>query len=574
MRSQLTAMPARLRDPRLPLVLAAGAGLVSIAVLLSLSRDLTFFLDEWDFLLHRRGFGADVLLDPHNEHIAVLPIAIYKLLLAAFGMDSQRPFQVVSTLMYVLSIALVFVWIRRRVGAWLALAAALPLLFFGASWIDLLFPFQLAFSGSMSCGIGALLCLERNDKTGDRAACALLVASLAFSSLGLPFIVGAAVAVGWDADRRRRAFVVLVPAALYAVWWLGWGHRADNSFSIEHLMTLPTYVFDGLASSLSSLLGLATPRNDTGLTPLVWGRPLLVVALALLGFRIASARRVSRELAVVIAIAASLWALAALNADVLRDPSNGRYQYMGAVFLLFVAAEAARGIRLSRFATAGVLLVSVAATVSNAAALNDGATTQELQGMRERGELAGLEISRDRVAPDLVLDPENSDTGDAIDAGSYLSAVDAFGSPAYSSEQLVDAPEQARGAADRVLVNALGISLTAAGGPAPAGPAPEVIAGRATGGAGAGCVEVSPDPASGLLLVQLPPGGAWIENLRGAGVDLGLHRYSIEGEPVAVGELARGESGALPIPSDRATQPWTLAVSGPALLRVCALRRG
>ena len=368
--------------------------------------------------------------------------------------------------------------------------------------------------------------------------------------------------------------MVLVPAALYAVWWLGWGHRADNSFSIEHLMTLPTYVFDGLASSLSSLLGLATPRNDTGLTPLVWGRPLLVVALALLGFRIASARRVSRELAVVIAIAASLWALAALNADVLRDPSNGRYQYMGAVFLLFVAAEAARGIRLSRFATAGVLLVSVAATVSNAAALNDGATTQELQGVRERGELAGLEISRDRVAPDLVLDPENSDTGDAIDAGSYLSAVDAFGSPAYSSEQLVDAPEQARGAADRVLVNALGISLTAAGGPAPAGPAPEVIAGRATGGAGAGCVEVSPDPASGLSLVQLPPGGAWIENLRGAGVDLGLHRYSIEGEPVAVGKLAGGESGALPIPSDRATQPWTLAVSGPAALRVCALRRG
>ena len=101
-----------------------------------------------------------------------------------------------------------------------------------------------------------------------------------------------------------------------------------------------------------------------------------------------------------------------------------------------------------------------------------------------------------------------------------------------------------------------------------------MIAGRATGGAGAGCVEVSPDPASGLSLVELPPGGAWIENLRGAGVDLGLHRYSIEGEPIAVDELAGGESGALPIPSDRATQPWTLAVSGPALLRVCALRRG
>ena len=76
MRSQLKAVPARLRDPRLPFVLAAGAGPGFDRGLLSLSRDLTFFLDEWDFLLHRRGFAADVLLDPHNEHIAVLPIAI------------------------------------------------------------------------------------------------------------------------------------------------------------------------------------------------------------------------------------------------------------------------------------------------------------------------------------------------------------------------------------------------------------------------------------------------------------------------------------------------------------------
>jgi len=296
----------------------------------------------------------------------------------------------------------------------------------------------------------------------------------------------------------------------------------------------------------------------------------------LLAFRIASARRLSRELAVVIAIAASLWALAALNADLLRDPSNGRYQYMGAVFLLFVAAEAARGIHVARYATAGILLVSVAATVSNAAALRDGATMQAFQDIRERGALAGLEISRDRVAPGLVLDPENSDSDYAgyLDARSYLSAVDAFGSPAYSSEQLVDAPEQARAAADRVLVNALGISLTAAGGPAPVGEAPEVIAGGATGGAGAGCVEVSPDPASGVSVIQLPPGGAWIENAGGAGVDLGLRRYSVEGEPIAVGELAAGRSAALPIPSDRATQAWTLAASGPSSVRVCALRRG
>ena len=217
-----------------------------------------------------------------------------------------------------------------------------------------------------------------------------------------------------------------------------------------------------------------------------------------------------------IAIALSLWGLAALNADVLRAPPTAAISTW--------ARSSCCSSRPRRFAASA----SRAATRRCAVRLRGGDGEQcrrasrrrdhpGSQGVRERGGLAGLEISRDRVAPDLVLDPENSDTGDAIDAGSYLSAVDAFGSPAYSSEQLVDAPEQARGAADRVLVNALGISLAAAGGPAPAGPAPDRYRGERARRPGAGCVEISPDPASGQSLVQLPPRGAWIENLRGAG---------------------------------------------------------
>ena len=71
-----------------------------------------------------------VLLEPHHEHIAIAHVAVYRSLLDAFGMDSPRPFQVVSLLMLCGS-RLVFVYLRRRVGAWLALAALLPLLVFG-----------------------------------------------------------------------------------------------------------------------------------------------------------------------------------------------------------------------------------------------------------------------------------------------------------------------------------------------------------------------------------------------------------------------------------------------------------
>ena len=211
------------------MALLAAAMAVSAVVLLVLETHITFFLDDWAVLLHRRGLSADVILDPNNQHPAMVPVLIYKALLATFGMDSARPFQVIEVLSFLLADALLFIWIRRRVGAWLALAAVVPVLFLGSAYEDLLWQFQVGYFGSMACGLGMLLALDRDDPIGDRWACALLAASMTFSSVGLAFLVPAAVYVAWDERRRRRAYVVLIPAALYALWWLGWGHTAQST---------------------------------------------------------------------------------------------------------------------------------------------------------------------------------------------------------------------------------------------------------------------------------------------------------------------------------------------------------
>ena len=116
----------------------------SLVILLFLT-NVTFIVDEWDFLLHRRGFSADVVFEPHNEHISVLPVLIYKALLGTFGMDSARPFQIVSIALFLAMVAVLFVFLRRRMGEWLALAAVLPVLFLGGSYDTLLFPFQIGF---------------------------------------------------------------------------------------------------------------------------------------------------------------------------------------------------------------------------------------------------------------------------------------------------------------------------------------------------------------------------------------------------------------------------------------------
>ena len=151
------------------------------------------------------GSRPDVFLEPHYEHIAISLIAVYKTLLGVFGMDSPFPFQLVATLTFLLSVALLFVYLSRRVGRWLALAGALPILVLGPAWDDLLWPFQIGFFASMSAGLGALLASSAAIARGDLVACALLVVAISFSSLGLPFIAGAVVLVGWDRDRVRRA---------------------------------------------------------------------------------------------------------------------------------------------------------------------------------------------------------------------------------------------------------------------------------------------------------------------------------------------------------------------------------
>ena len=140
-----------------------------------LARCWTFWRDEWDFLLHRRPWSPGTFLDPFAEQLLAIPILIYKIARRHLRHGVGRPFQVVAVLLFLASVAMLFIYVRRRVGEWLALAAILPILFLGPSWDDLLFPFQMALFGCIACGIAALLMLERRDRIGDLAAMALLL---------------------------------------------------------------------------------------------------------------------------------------------------------------------------------------------------------------------------------------------------------------------------------------------------------------------------------------------------------------------------------------------------------------
>jgi hypothetical protein len=534
-----------------PIVLLGTALLASCALLLALEWNLTFFQDTWAFLMHRREFTVDAFLEPHNEHIVVIPVALEKLWIAVFGMTSALPEQVALTLVLAATGALVFVYVRRRLGSWPALLAAVLLLFVGPAWEILLWPFEIALAGSVLFGVAMLLALDRGSRRGDLAACVLLTISIAFSSLGVPFAVAAVVDV--LVRRRslglRRAYLAAIPILLYIAWWIGWGHDAESHFSLNNVLFSPRYVVEGLAASLSSLLGLSA----IGLVgKVVWGAPLLLGLTALLALRLWRGFRPSPRLWPVAAATAAYWLLAAFNYIPGREAYASRYVYAGAALTLLVAAELLRGVRFGRTALLAGGAVAAAAVALNLIPLSHGKDRLREQTVLTRSDLAALEIARRSVDPSFELTPEVAGTPSLVDvdAGDYLAMVDAHGSPAYTQPELASAPEAGRRQADVVLAEALPISTGSRPGARP--------------GAGTHCATVQGPSAE----VRIGPGLTRIVVPPGPDVPIGLRRFAGI-FPVLPAPAPGGETTVLRIPRDVSPRPWWLHVEPLRPVRVC-----
>jgi hypothetical protein len=530
--------------------LMAGASTLSAGLLIHWESRLTWWRDEWLFVLHRQGWSPATFFNPFVEQLLAIPVLIYKVSLEIFGLDSALPVQLVAIALFILSVVMLFLYGRRRMGEWLALASVLPILFLGPSWDDLLFAFQLALFGSVACGIGAFLALDRDDRTGDLVAMTLLILSLFFFDIGVPFVAGATVLIAFSPDRWRRSYVVLVPTALWLLWYAGWGHTAETFITFHNFTRTPQYILDGVASSIATLLGLGSVDFSAPRSPLDWGQPLLVLAVAAAAWRLYRLQRISPQLAAVTVTLLGFWFLSGLNTNPLSPPTVGRYQYLGIVLLVLVAAELLRGVALTRLTTGIVVFIGAAAALSNAPELNDAAKGIAGLAQQERGGLAALELSRDRVDPGFTLTEQNSDVNYLllVDARSYLDAVDAHGSPAYTPAELDTASEPARVAGDKVFGGALRVGLQPATG------APVAC----SGGRSVANPVIIAVPTTGLVL-----------STPGSGVQVSLRRYASESFPVALGPLPAGQAQLLRIPNDRSQRPWTLQLSGAGKVTVC-----
>src|SRR4029077_5915683 len=162
----------------------------------------------------------------------------------SIGMRSYVPYMAVLLALHATSVVLLFELVRRRAGGAVAIAAALLLLVMGAAWENLLWAFQIAFVGSVACGLGALLVMDAWPRRMSLAM-VLLFGSLMFSGIGLFFWVAAPVWL-FLTPTRRGDLVWLAPVAIaFVAWYLAYGHAGAPPKPVSlvgHATVLPLLV--------------------------------------------------------------------------------------------------------------------------------------------------------------------------------------------------------------------------------------------------------------------------------------------------------------------------------------------
>ncbi|MGH2950559.1 MAG: hypothetical protein ACRDKX_00760, partial [Solirubrobacterales bacterium] len=458
---------------------ALGAAMAaSVALVLWLGRETTFSIDELATFMDSPDLDTDGVLEPHNGHVAITARLVYKTVFETVGAD-YIAFRILAAGAVVLLAGLMFAYMSRRVGKLVALAPALVLLFFGTDFPHLLQGNGLAVLLSLSAGVGALLALDRRDARGDTGACALLCLGVVTYTVSLAFVVGAAASV-WLRGERRRLWVALVPAFLYAAWWLwarGEPGDAEEQIDLSNLLLIPAWAFQSLAAILGGLVGLDYDFTDAEGLDGIAGPVLALLAVIALAWRLRHPHRVPATLWAALAVLVTLWVMGGLVANDVRTPDSTRYMYPGAVAVLLVAAEATATTRWSRTAVVAVFAVAAIGVATNIALLRDGASDlRDGHTVDARSALAGVELAgaaadpsfnpneaADEASPlrqSVVAAPFAAAAADGESpAGEYLEAADRYGTIGYSAAEVRGLDETARIRTDAFLAGALGLTL-------------------------------------------------------------------------------------------------------------------
>ncbi|MEI2703288.1 MAG: hypothetical protein V9E83_12930 [Baekduia sp.] len=524
--------------------LFAVLSVLALAMILYAGRNLTFYFDEWNFILTRRGFTVDTLLAGHNGHLSLIPVLVYKALLQVVGIDHYWIYRLALGLLHVTTAWLLFTLARRRIGDAAGLAAGVLLLALGAAWDDLVWPFQIGFVGAVAASLAALLALERDTRRGDLLATVWLIVALCCSSPAIPFVIVAGVELAAGRHWRRLVRVLAPVVVLYGIWRIGWGSGGPfpaPDIGRANARQAPEFAEYALQMLQAALQGL------TGFTASGLGAPLSVAAVAAVIAAVVLRPVSPRTLGVLVGVAA-FWVLIAASRLTLGEPQSTRYIYPSAVLIVLLGIELVSAVRPAGARPSPKALVTGAIVlaviwVAGSATMTRGVNTWEPHHRGIEIGLAAMTIAREHVPPGFQPAPSGSPQ---ITAAAYFEAVDDFGTRVLSPAEIAASPEVDRAGADATLR-----SLEFAGVAAARGRARDCspVAG-----------DISIPGSSGQIVLRIPSGQSG---------QLRLKRFADEYPKDAVAQIPSGLF-VVTVKRDSVGRPWIAGVTGAPGAARCA----
>ncbi|HEX8086324.1 MAG TPA: hypothetical protein VF529_18685 [Solirubrobacteraceae bacterium] len=533
-------------------VVLAGCG----ALLLWAGRDGTFFFDDWTYLLYRRDWTLDAVLEPHNEHLQAVSALVYKLLFETVGLRDYWVFQLFLVLANLLTGFLLFLYGRTRIGPWPSIALVGCLVLMASSWYNLVWAFMLCFTATTAAGLGAFLAFDRRSTRGDLLGMGCLCVAVASSSAGLAFLAGAIVEWVLRDDRRRRWWVVGVPLVLYGIWRLAYDPASSARW--HNVPDIPAYVLDGYDDSVAGITGLG----------LEFGSVLAVALAALVVRDLVDPARTSTRLIALVAMPLSFWAATALGrADMGVEADANRYLYVSGLMVGLVAIEVGRRYPLTRRGVVALTAILTFGAFANGNGVEGGG--DRFRDFSGGGRPAATAYE---IAGFLNPDFNGADPTFSINARDYLAAAGDYGPAGYSAKELRTVHEQQRLKVDTAISRVVTAQVVELPDSHPIGEAPpELVA--STGGpavARGGCQAYTPGTEGDRWIeVRLPAPGL-IVHAGDEQVELRLRRFGPLVPEAPVGAVAANRTGGIEIAPDHSPQPWIVRLQSSAAFEACS----
>ncbi|MFM8857753.1 MAG: hypothetical protein ACKOI2_11245 [Actinomycetota bacterium] len=397
---------------------------------------LTFFFDDWDFLLHRE-ISIDGLLLPHNGHLSTLPVIVYVFLREIFGTDSYVPFQVVGITVHTVTCVIAAGMVYRR-APFLAVTLLPVLLLLGSGWQNILWPFQTGMIGALLFG---LLAIDEASRDHPRNRSIVWV-SLSLLCAGGGVAVAGVVTLSFVMRRQWQLVKLMLPVLfLYGLWFSVYGESQSQP---GNLSRTPRYVLD---SAVWSSAGIGSWSFRTG-------RFVLCSVLLIVGLSVAFRRRneATRASLLLLSMLIVTWLLTGISRSHLAEPQASRYVYVGAIVLVCCTGLALTNSRFKLVLPAVLCLLPILLP-SSMSQMKKGASGLRDTSFHVRSALAALDMTDVRPGSDSAVDARAPQI--SVSAYDRLAASD--GRIGFSIPELRALPDPYRNTTDNML-NRLGVS--------------------------------------------------------------------------------------------------------------------